>query len=252
MSNGVLSRTYRMAGLDRVLYETEPQWPEGTFRQDEVEVGYLILRKEGIESPGQLVEAIAWADLTAERFRLAISFRTKSPVNRKLERSDGPRFQGLGTAFLQDGMRLSDRASSTVLPGSPPAEIERLHETSARWVATLAEARTFSNHQDEALKRLYLIIEELVPVYGDTLDEADRQKLVAIKYLRDFVSHPKCKSGDLCNFIAAHLPGAVVSIDPLRVGFDRTDIEHKNFIGRHQPDAERIVHALLSAAIPAL
>lgn len=253
MSGETLVRTYRISGLDRILYEAEPVWPEGTFRQDDVEAGRLILRKDGVESPAQLAEAIAWADLVAERFRLAISYRTGCSVKRKLEDSVGPHFDTDGATTLDDRMAISDRAVATMYPRSPPPEIERLHEDSTRWVSTLSEVREFSGYQDEALKRLYLIIEELAPAYGHLLDEADCQKRTEIKYLRDFVSHPKCdRNRDLCDFIAANLPSAVVSNDPLWVSFDRTNIEHRNFIGRHQPDAERIVHTLLRAAIPSL
>lgn len=252
MSSTALTREYRFTGLDRILYDSEPQWREGTFHQVDLEEGHLVLRRDGISSPAQLAEAIAWSDLVAERFRLAISFRTKSRVNSKLVRSDSPRFEAAGTARLQDGMGLSDRADVAYQPRSPPSEIECLHESSARWVASLAEVRALSEYQDEALKRLYLLIEELVPHYAHLLDVGDRQKLVKIKYLRDFVSHARCGHVELCNYISAHLPSAVVCVAPLKVGFDRTDIEHKNFVGRHQPDAERIVDVLLRAAIHGL
>lgn len=247
-----LQRTYLLRGLDRMLYHVAPCWREGTFVQEREDSGSLVLRADGILSAAALVDAIQAADQIAERFRLAISKRIGCPLTLTLEKSEEPSFGPPGILRAHARIRVSASAKGTVLPRDPPEKIEQIPEAAARWILTLTEAKSFGAHPDEVLKRLYLLIEELQDEYAPHLNEEQRSALSEVKCLRDFVSHSTCKSQSLCAFVAAHLPSAVVSTDPMRVRFDRTNIEHRNFVGRYDPKARDIVGTLLDAAIAAL
>jgi hypothetical protein len=67
--------------------------------------------------------------------------------------------------------------------------------------------------------------------------------------LRDFISHPVCRNQQLCEFIASNLPNAVISTTPWEVRFDRTNLEHRNFVGRYDPKARSVANTLLDTAI---
>jgi hypothetical protein len=247
-----LERTYLLRGLDRVLYNAAPCWREGTFVQEQEDSGSLVLHVDGIPSTSALNDAIQTLDQKAERFRLAISKRTECPLTLTLEKSEEPNFDPPGILRARDRIRIFDSAKCTVLPRDPPTEIEQVPEGSARWILTLTEARNFSAHPDEVLKRIYLLIEELQDEYAHHLSEEQRAAQSEVKWVRDFVSHSTCTSQSVCALVAAHLPSAVVCTQPLKVRFDRTDIEHKNFVGKYDSMARSIARTLLNAAIAAL
>jgi hypothetical protein len=247
-----LRRTYRLSGLDRFLYRSEPAWTAGTFVQANEEHGCLVLISEGIDSPEALRGEIQRLDRVAERFRLAIAKRIGCPLRIVLETSRGPSFDPSGVASAQDQVALADIGSSTVAPRAAPSSIEQVPEEAARWILTLTEARTFDAFPDEMLKRYYLLIEELKDAHGDALSNEQVAVFSELKWLRDFVSHPVCTNPALCGFIERELPSAVVSSTPLTVRFDRSLVEHRNFVGRYSPKAHNVAGALLDAAISAL
>lgn len=249
-----LRRSYLLRGLDRILYSKAPDWDEGTFEQSVEDEGLLVLVKEGISSVSELRSAIGVMDSQAERFRLAISRRIGCPLTLKLERSDEPSFDPPGVASARSSIRFGAYAKGTVLPCDPPDQMEQLSELAGRWVQTLAETRNFSGYPDESLKRLYLLIEELSADHAACLTDEQSGYLEEIGWMRDFVSHPVCdRNQRMCVFISAALPSAVIRTEPkLAVRFDRTQVEHRNFIARYESRARDIVNPMLSAAIEAL
>lgn len=254
MNSNRLRRTYLLRGLDQILYSSQPAWQEGTFEQavDVEDEGRLVLLKDGISSASDLNAAIRQMDQQAERFRLAVSWRTVSPLTLKLEGSEEPCFDPLGVASATSTLMMGDKAQGAVLPRDPPVEMEQLPEAASRWVMTLAETKTFRGHPDECLKRLHLLIEELSKTHGACLSEKQRELLPEIWWMRHFVSHADCWDPKLCEFIARHLPSAVISEDPLVVRFDRTQVEHTNFVARYATKAREVQIPLLKAAIETL
>ena len=247
MSNLML-RTYLVCGLDRKLYRAPPQWPEGTFQQDSDDEGRLILRVTDLRSTAERDEARGRCDCIAERFRLAIARRIERPLTIFLLDSSEPSFE---TDLTQVKASFSVRVSAEaeILPRDPPHKIEQLPEAGARWVLTLTEASNFGVYPDEVLKRLYLLIEELKEQYADALTPEQRGVVNDVRRLRDFVSHPVCTHSLVVEFVGKHLPDAV---DGSVVRFDRTKVEHRNFVGRYDPVARGIANTLLDAAINAL
>lgn len=244
-----LQRTYLLRGLDRKLYRTPPAWSEGTFLQDDEETGQLVLHVDDIASPEALTSAIAATDQVAERFRIAVARRIGCPLTLRLVKSKEPTFDPPNVISLRDSAILTDHATCTIVPREPPIAIEQVPEAAARWILTLTEARHFDAFPDEVLKRLYLLIEELKEEHADQLSDEQRAVLPELKWLRDFVSHAVCRNQQLCEFIAEHLPNAVVSTVPWAVRFDRTSLDHRNFVGRYDPKARSIVNTLLDTAI---
>lgn len=248
-----LRRTYILRGLDRILYASEPQWKDGTFKQDVEHEGRLVLCQENISTAIDLRDAILESDRMAERFRLATSRRTECPLTMALEKSEQPSFDPPSLMRGHSSMRIGAHARGTAFPPEPPTQLEQLSEAASRWVLTLAEAKRFLGYPEETFKRLYLLIEELQVLYTDELDQEQRHDLEEIKWIRDFVSHPVCENQELCAFISQYLPDAVIRTDPkLAIQFDRTKVDHRNFVGRYETKARAIVYPLLDAAIRAL
>lgn len=252
MPSNFLRRTYVIRGLDRVLYSRPPAWSEGTFLQDEEDIGRLVLLKGDIPSPEALRQEIALMDSRAKQFRLAVSKRMVLPLTMKLERSEEPTFEKDDLVSLRSAAQFADELHPAVAPREPPAEIEQLPEATERWIATLTEAANFAGHPDEILKRLYLLIEELKGAYepGWTTDE--RRLLKEVGLVRDFVSHPICKNKRVVELVAPQLPSAILRGDPPRVRFDRTNIDHLNFVGRYDPKARELALRMLNAEIARL
>lgn len=98
---------------------------------------------------------------------------------------------------------------------------------------------------------MYLLIEELLPAYGGVLDIVQKRRADEAKWIRDFVSPPVCHGFQVCAFVADELPSAVISTEPMAVQFDRTQVEHANFIGRHEPMTYEIARRIVDAAIDA-
>lgn len=252
MSVSKLTRTYRLLGLDRELYLSPPQWPEGTFRQSRDTEGDLVLVKD-VASKAELVEARAELDGIANRFRLAIEHRTGCPLSLKLVESQEPYFDPPGVVSGRSTVRVTASADVMVKPRHAPPLIEQLHEGAERWVRTLAEALTLRRFPDEQIKRYYLVIEELKASFASALPPDQEQLLDELRWVRNFVSHAQCSGPEVVGFITQQLPSAVVpSLAAPAVRFDRTDIEHMNFVGRYVPKASDVAHRLLREAIAAL
>ena len=247
-----LHRTYALRGMDRVLYSPSPQWAVGTFEQTEEDCGRLILWKDDIRSVTLLDDAIRILDQIAERFRLAISKRTGCPLTLNLEKTEEPNFDAPGVLRAHARVGASVRVSCAVLSRDPPMEIEQIPEEAARWILTLTETKNFGAYPDEVFKRLYLIIEELQNEHAHQLNENERTALQQMKWVRDFISHSSCNNKQLCTFIESHLPCAVVPNESAKVRFDRTNVEHRNFVARCDPIVRGMATKLLTAAIAAI
>lgn len=253
MEPEALKRTYLLSGLDRILYSRPPEWPEGTFEQTSEFEGRLVLVRDFISNVSDLETAIHQMDLQAERFRWAISRRTLRPLGLRLEKWEGPSFDLAGLASARSTAVFTDEAEGHVAPRPPPAKMEQLPEAAARWILTMAEASTFDGYPDEVIKRLQLLIEELLPKHGACLDAEQRALARQVKLVRDFVSHPELHRDPGRSFIATNLPSAIVCDQPgSKVRFDRTDVEHRNFVGRHEVLARDMANPLLDAAIHGL
>jgi len=253
MTSHQVSREYRIRGMDRILYQYPPEWAEGTFHQFDEFEGLLRLHSEAVGSRVEAQAALSQLDRIAERFRLAVSKRIGCSLTSVVTHTVEPHFGPAGVEVLEDSVHASDSAVSAVLPREPPLHIEQIPEGSARWIHTLTEARTMSAHPDEVLKRLFLIIEELRDLHSAVLTEADVAMIDELALVRDFVSHPICDRKKVPPFIAARLPSAVVSPEPtLSVRYDRTDVEHRNFVGRFDQPARLVVNKLLESAIQSL
>lgn len=247
-----LIHVYRLSGLDRVLYSSDPQWPGGSYRalDSEKGEGELTLVATDIATPEALRLAQAELHERAEKFRLAISYRIGCPLVLKLQKEHLPDVDRSGVLAAKSTIQFTATLEATVLPNTPPAELPQLPIASAGWVQTLAEIQKFWTFQDEVLKRLYLIVEELWPRFSAQASEQQRQVRDQAKLLRDFVSHPQCESRQVVEFIAANLPSAVASLNGKQVvRFDRTDIEHRNFLGRFEPEAKMVACWLIDLAI---
>ena len=244
-----VERTYILRGFDRVLYSEPPAWPEGTFEQPEEDWGHLRLKSKPLHDGAEVRPALQALDVIAERFRIAVSWRTGGPLALRVGSTSTPIFPGNPSGGLRDGLKVMATASMRVVPQAPTTVIEQLPEAAARWVQTLAETRAFSAHPDECVKRYYLLIEELMPLYGELLTIAERTAGEQAKWMRDFVSHQVCSSRALCDFVVGQLPDARVPGDTLQVRFDRTRAEHRNFVGRFDPVARQLASKLLRVAI---
>lgn len=247
-----LQRIYRIQGLDRILYSRPPSWAEGTFVNLSEEEGELTLHRDGITTRPYLESAIADMDAMAQRFHLYLLYRFGSRVTLDLLRSDEPDVDPHGTISIHARLGISDTCKVTVLPKEPPAELPQMSDQAARWVYTIAEVRMLDRFPDEAMKRLYLIIEELWPDFERTATSEQRQNKLIAQNIRDFVSHPVCNKQRVVDFVSTQFPNAVISTDPLTVRFDRTSVEHRNFIGRHQPIVEGLARMLIDQAMAML
>lgn len=250
----LLERTYLIEGLDRLLYSEPPSWPNGSFYQEKTEhFGQLVLRDEGISSAAELVTARSVMDRQAERFRLAISRRTGCPLKVRLTRCEEPNFDEPGSSCLTSRTITRDGADAVMSARAPPPEMEQLPEAAARWIQTIAEARSFDQHPDEVFKRFYLIIEELKPLYRQILDDDQIALTDELRWIRNFVSHHECDNTKVCSFIRSRLPDAVIHDAPTpTVRFDRTKVGHRNFIGRYEVIARTISNLLIDEAIAAM
>lgn len=249
---GKLIQTYRLIGLDRVLYLSPPAWPEGTFIQTRESEGDLRLAKAPIASKVALEEARAELGGIAARFRLAIERRTGCPLTMKLVDSEEPDFNPPGVVSGSSTVHVTATADMTTNPLAPPAAIEQLHEGAERWVRTLAEAHKLQRFADEQIKRYYLVIEELKDEFATTLLPEEVDLLDELRWLRNFVSHARCNGAEVCAFISQRLPSAIVATSPPAVRFDRTDIAQTNLVGNYVPKANRIASRLLAQAVAAL
>jgi len=248
-----LTHIYRLSGLDRVLYASVPQWPEGSFANLSDTEGELTLIATGITTPESLVLAQADLDERAEKFRLAISYRIGCPLILKLHHADIPDVLPTGVMQAHATTDFSASATLTVLPSAPPEQLPQLPIDGARWIYTLAAIKRFEKFQEEVLKRLYLIIEELWPRFSEQATSEQRRIKQETKWLRDFVSHSECEHPGLVTFIATHVSSAVLQLNGKQVvRFDPTQIEHRNFIGRFEPDARQLTRCLVDQALAAL
>ena len=96
----------------------------------------------------------------------------------------------------------------------------------------MAETLTLSaelvNYPDLRLKLAYLVIEEL---QGDIPFSDDDKK---ISHVRDFVSHAKCDSKPLIEFVKSELPSATVSSNLNEsVRFIRKENDHIAFVTKY-------------------
>lgn len=213
-------------------------------------MGHLVLIRDGIASAEELVAAISVQDQLAERFRLAASWSLRRPIAMRLTDSQEPDFSPRGALSARALVRLTDCVSCEVTPRPPPATMPQLSEDAARWVHTMAETAPLSPYPDEVLKRLYLLIEEHWDSVSATASDAQREQERQAKLVRHFVSHATCDNKQVVAFVREHLPIAIVpGATPPAVRFDRTSLEHRNFVGRFDPVAGSLAIALVNGAI---
>lgn len=245
-----LERCYEIGGLDRILYTRPAVWPEGEFTQDSsTKKGFLSLHAVGIHDRRGLAQAQEILEARAQAFRLALSHMTSMPVRLRMTLESAPDLDPPGSLSSKMTISCSVTADLTCAAKEPPVDLPQLPEWAARWIWTFAETRELQHHPDEVLQRFYLIIEELWDPFSGRASAQQIQDRRMLRYLRNFVSHSECDKADVCGFIAAALPSAVVASNPLRVRFDRTLLEHLNFVGKHEPIARQLARDLISDAI---
>lgn len=246
-----LQRIYHLRGLGRILYSGLAEWPEGSFAQVEPDLGVLTLRQRGISTPDQLQRAIGDFDRRANEFLIAQTLDLNIPLRLKLEQSIEPDVDPPGVLRAHATFSAECTADLVMKPRPVPHSMPRAPLESARWVRTLAEASRFNEFADEVVKRAYLLIEELWPAYEPQASSQEVEHQQELKLVRNFVSHPECQGHEVVAFMTRNLPSSVVSgaMKPT-VRFDRTSVEHTNFVGvRYQPIAIDLARKLVRAAI---
>lgn len=249
---GVLRRAYCVQGLDRIVYEGPASWPQGSFRQTDAESAELTLEREGIATRPELETAKLALDEDAERFRLALAFSTGTPLTLRLVRSDEPDVDPPGVLSAHAIFSATATAEGIMRPRPIPSAMPRLPVAAARWIHTLTEVPRLRGFPDEAVKRCYLIVEELWGDFEPRATSRQQQDARELKFVRDFVSHNECKNPALCEFVGGRVPSAVIATSPPRVRFDRTNIEHVNLAGAYEPIGCSLARALIDDALTRL
>lgn len=244
-----LRRIYLVTGLDRQLYSRRPQWPEGTFENTSDYEGVLTLVESNINSRSELDAAIKRLDRRAECFRLAISRQLVRTVQVRLRDSQEPDVDPPGEFLAIARADATAECELSITPRSPPEVMPQLSPGATRWVTTLGETSSFSDFPDEVIKRYYLIIEELWEKYEVGATQAQKDEQRALLYVRNFVSHDELDRKGAREYIAQHLPSAIVAQNPLKVRFDRSSPEHRNFVGSYAARMQALANWLLDQAI---
>ena len=131
----------------------------------------------------------------------------------------------------------SSHSSPVPLPTIMPFIPHELHAKAA----TLIVADELTKHPDLQLKLAYLLLEDLM---GEKALRNDK-----IKYARDFVSHPTCKSTKLVAFIISQLPSAKLNN---AVQFNRDKSDHIAFASKYANLALQRAKELFGAAVEKL
>ena len=131
----------------------------------------------------------------------------------------------------------SSHSSPVPLPKIMPLIPHELHAKAA----TLIVADELTNYPDLQLKLAYLLLEDLM---GEKALKNDK-----IKYARDFVSHPTCRSTKLVAFIISELPSAKLNN---AVQFNRDRGDHKAFVSKYANLALQRAKELFGGAVEKL
>lgn len=251
MSQDTLEITYHVSGFQRAVYVPAPEWPGCRFEQgDNLDVA-LQITETGLLPDTDVGALIAFADLRIRRLVLAWELRYGRRLKLTRRNTVLPSFpQCEASVEIADSAIVSDRSDAEIARAPPPEHMPQVSLGAERWIRTFAEAGDFPDYAEEQLRRHYLIIEELWDTYAARFNAGDQVKREEIKLIRDFVSHVECNRESHVRFISSHLPSAAVT-DGVRptVLFNRLDVEHRSFVGRYVPDAERIGRALIEHAI---
>ena len=250
MPNDRLTRVYQLNGLDDPLYSTDAKWLEGSYCTSGNGTGELSLVRDGVTTKPALETACRELDDQAERFRLYASYRVSRPLSVKLLRAIVPDLNPPGVMSIHCVASASAEVESVVVGRSPPNAFPQIPTGGARWVMTYAEAGRFGAYPDEVVKRMFLLIEELesfccTPTETIFANEA--------RLIRNFVSHPICDGRAVVAFIAHELPCAIDCSGARPVArFDRTNLEHNNFVGRYDPKIGDLARKLMERALRSL
>ena len=153
--------------------------------------------------------------------------RNNSDIIAIIKRSKGEVFNYINI-FLP---ALEGKFHMTNQPVSLPQSMPFVPLKFERHILTIIQAEELNDqndyYEDEQLKRWFLILEELVS--REDLREDP------VKFVRDFVSHPVCKSKELVDFIKQHLPSAVDHRNGREVViFKRNEPLHRAFVSKYQ------------------
>jgi hypothetical protein len=248
MTSGQLERTYSISGLDRILYRAPPAWARASFVQSDPERGILTLWSADVSHQDLLPKEIAKLDEIALSFTLALARRFGRQVRHRLVGVKVPAFTtGQGGDLLTSTAFASDEVVDSISPGNVPSSIEQYSTSAERHVRTLSSISEVSQFQDACVKLAYLVIEELQSRHQNLLSVDDKDFLRKCKLVRNFVSHPICDDRKLVAFILSELPSARSNLNPSAVQFDRTNIEHMNFIGKWEPKLKQLAWKLVDA-----
>lgn len=251
MNNDALEITYLIRGFRQAVYVPAPEWPGCIFKQaDNLDVT-LRITEAGLTSDTNLGSLIEFVDVRARQLVLAWELRYGRRLQLTRRNIALPSFpQNGGTVEISDTVALSDRAEAEIVFAPPPEHMPQVSLGAERWIRTFAEAGDFPDYPEEQLRRHYLIIEELWEAYASMFDAGDQEKREDIGLIRHFVSHVECNHEKVVQFISARLPSAVVfGRSRPTVRFDRLSVEHRNFVGMHVPDSERMARELIALAI---
>lgn len=245
-----LEMYFRIDGLRSGLYVDDAVWGSARFTQDEDGRGFLDIASEPLDGPGELDEARVRLWRLARQFVSALEFEYGKRLLLEVARpervpdwKDQPSHVSLIAtvqirAFLDAEIIYAPRPVPESMP-SVPLEAER-------WIRTYSEASDFDDYPEERIKRYYLIIEELqggIPdIFPLVQQEVAKQQCERMRNVRDFVSHPKCDNRYVVDFVISSLPGACVELGrSAYVMYDRTKVEHRNFVAEEEGRAREFV-----------
>lgn len=251
MTNATLEITYLIRGFRQIVYRPGPDWPGCSFEQDGNFDVTLLIAEADLTPETDVGCLIDISDRRARQLVLAWELQHGHRLELIRRNTALPAFpERDGAVEAVDTLMISDRAEAEIVFAPAPGQMPQVPIMAERWIRTFAEAGDFSDYPEEQLRRHYLVIEELWGTRVSVFSVQDQAKRVDIGLVRDFVSHAECDRKKVVAFISAHLPSAIVAGRTApTVRFDRLSIEHRNFVGRHIPDSERIARELIMLAI---
>jgi hypothetical protein len=167
--------------------------------------------------------------------------RNKLDITAIIKRSKGENYNYINGTLPASTMN----STGTVSPSPLPSQMPFIPLSLQRHVMTIIQAEELEqqnlNYEDEQLKRWFLLLEEL---YEDKNDVNYNH----IKYVRDFVSHPKCNSSKIIEFLKKQFPESVNQSGTEAI-FKRDKQSHINFVSRYQYKARNIAKLLVKQKI---